>query len=301
MNCCWYWRFLLLVSVSGFELTAPRVVQSSDRRGVYSVGVAQVDVTPGYPVRLSGFGFRRVESEDVTLPIWARALAFSAADGSLPAILITTDNLGIPAAICDEVGKRLADKTGLLRERLVVTSTHTHTAPMLHGVAPTLFGQPIPEEHQQRIDQYTRELTDQLEHVALAALQDRQPATLSWGIGSATLAVNRRTKDGPVDHDLPVLAVRTLEGRLRAIFVSYACHCVTLSNNKISGDWAGYATDLIQRDFPGVIALCSVGCGADSNPRSGVTGDKTDVALQQGAEIAAEVKRLVNGFLAPVQ
>src|SRR5690349_595494 len=33
----------------------------------YKVGVAQVDITPTqYPVRLSGFGFRRTESEGVT-------------------------------------------------------------------------------------------------------------------------------------------------------------------------------------------------------------------------------------------
>ena len=61
---------------------------------------------------------------------------------------------------------------------------------------------------------------------------------------------------------------------MRPIYFSYACHCVTLSNNKISGDWAGFAQDAVQKHFPGAIALASVGCGADSNPKSGVTGDK---------------------------
>lgn len=266
---------------------------------VYQVGVAAVDITPEYPVRLSGFGFRRTESEGVTQPIWAKALAIASSTED-PTILVTTDNLGIPASMCDEVAKRLAAKIGLKRERLAITATHTHTAPMLRGVAPTLFGQPIPDEHWQHIDRYTKELTDCLEQVALDAWKNRQPAHLTWGVGTAKFAINRRTKGGPVDHDLPVLVVKSLEGKVRAIYVSYACHCVTLSNNKISGDWAGYAQDLIERDFPNVVALCSVGCGADSNPSSGVTGDKTDVALQQGAEIAAEVKRLVNGFLAPV-
>ena len=39
------------------------------------LGVAQVDITPDYPVRLSGFGFRRTESEGITHRIWAKALA----------------------------------------------------------------------------------------------------------------------------------------------------------------------------------------------------------------------------------
>ena len=56
--------------------------------------------------------------------------------------------------------------------------------------------------------------------------------------------------------------------------MNYACHCVTLSNNQISGDWAGFAMEAIERQYPGVIALTSVGCGADPNPSSGVTGDK---------------------------
>ncbi len=290
---------LMIVAVA-FSSQLPQVL-AGEGHTVYSVGVAQVDITPDYPVRLSGFGFRRTESEGVTQPIWAKALAISLDTASPPVVLITVDNLGIPAAMFDEIAKRLANQAGLERSRLAINSSHTHTAPMLRGVAPTLFSGPIPDEHWQRIDRYTSELTDKLTSVALAALNDRAPARLSWGIGSVKFAINRRTKGGPVDHDLPLLVVKQIDGAIRAIYLNYACHCVTLSNNKISGDWAGYAQDLIQRDFPKAIALVSIGCGADQNPSSGVTGDKSDVALQQGAEIAAEVKRMLGGFLAPVQ
>jgi hypothetical protein len=120
------------------------------------------------------------------------------------------------------------------------------------------------------------------------------------GVGSVGFAKNRRTAGGPIDHDLPVLAVRDPDGKLRAVWASYACHCVTLSNNKISGDWAGFAQEAIESEFPGAVALVSIGCGADQNPTSGVTGDKVEVATAQGRELAAEVKRLVGGFLAPV-
>src|SRR5437879_3559555 len=123
----------------------------------YSVGVAKADITPAYPVRLSGFSFRRTESEGVTQRIWAKALVI---DDGEPAVLLTVDNLGVPAYLVEEVAARLARKAGMCRQRLAVTATHTHTAPMLRGVAPTLFGQPIPKEHQERIDRYTAELTD---------------------------------------------------------------------------------------------------------------------------------------------
>ena len=39
------------------------------------VGVAVVDVTPAYPIRLMGYGSRKTESEGVASPLKVRALA----------------------------------------------------------------------------------------------------------------------------------------------------------------------------------------------------------------------------------
>ena len=285
-----------LVLLLAFNLLAGRTRADDTLR---SVGVARVDITPDYPVRLHGFGFRREESSGVRQSIWAKALAIGTDDEG-PALVITTDNLGVPDAMVTELGKRLQQEVGLDPARLAVTATHTHSAPMLAGVAPTIFEQP-PPAHLDHIRRYTREFADKLHDVALAALKDRKPAKLSWGIGRAGFAVNRRTKGGPVDHDVPILAVQAPDGALRAVYVNYACHCVTLSDNRISGDWAGYAQEHLERQHRGATALISVGCGADSNPSSGVTGDKEDIASHQGAEIAAVVNRLLGGPLRTVE
>ncbi len=267
----------------------------------YEVGVAEVDITPDYPVRLSGFGFRRTESEGLTSRIFAKALAIRDSTRSQgPAVLLTVDNLGIPDDLTREVAGRLEKKAKLNPARLAITATHTHTAPMLKSVCATLYGRPIPPEHQEHIDRYTRELTHKLEEAALAAIAALKPGKLELGIGSAGFAINRRTRGGPVDHDLPLLAVRDADGKLRAIYTSYACHCVTLSHNKISGDWAGYARQLIEKNHPGVMALTSVGCGADSNPSSNPVGDRADIAEGQGKQIADEVERLLKVGLSPV-
>src|SRR5690606_4322331 len=141
---------------------------------------------------------------------------------------------------------------------------------------------------------YEKELIDALEQVILAALADRQPARLEWGVGEVGFAKNRRTAGGPVDHDLPVLVVRSADDdAIRAVYLSYACHCVTLSDNRISGDWAGFAQQAIEQRHPGAVALVSIGCGSDSNPDTGVTGKNVAAAAAQGAEIADEVERLV--------
>lgn len=282
------------------------------------VGVAELDVTPDYPVRLSGFGGRRDESAGVTQRIWAKAMVFRDRAGDSgteevngaerlgpPFVLVTVDNLGIPDEMVRQVAGRLAD-AGVALERLAVTATHTHTAPMLTGVAPTLFGTPIPPDHQARIDRYTRELTDHLERVIRMALGAVRPARVAWGIGQVGFAKNRRTADGPVDHDLPVLAVYADrdEGGADpdpvAVYFTYACHCVTLSHNEISGDWAGYAQERVEAAFPGAIAMGSIGCGADQNPNSGVTGDRVEIAAAQGQEIADETERVEAAGLEPL-
>jgi putative membrane-bound dehydrogenase-like protein len=265
----------------------------------YKVGTAKVDITPEHAIRLNGFGFRRAESEGVYQKIYARALAID--DGKSPVVLLAVDVLGIPADVYNEIAKRLEKKAGLKRERLAITATHTHTGPMLTGANPTLFGVPIPNAHQANIDKYTPVFIDKLETAALEALKEMKPARLEWGVGTVVFAVNRRTKGGPTDHDLPVLFVKDETGTICAVYLNYACHCVTLSHNNIGGDWAGFAASAIEDNFEGAVALVAMGGGGDQNPNSGVTGAKEDIATAQGRAIATEVRRLSRNFLAPVK
>src|SRR6476660_8870109 len=137
----------LLVAVTFFTIA------SSASAADYRVGVAQVDITRDYPIRLSGFGFRRAESEGVSHRIWAKAIAFDAdpgagSDSGGPAVILCVDNLAVPASMTAEVAARLKERDKLDPTRLAVTCTHTHTAPMLKNVCPTLFGVPIPPDHQ---------------------------------------------------------------------------------------------------------------------------------------------------------
>jgi hypothetical protein len=88
-------------------------------------------------------------------------------------VVVTVDNCGVPASMRDEVLRRLGTKSKVSHERLAICSSHTHCAPMLIGMLPNLFGMDIPAEHLPAIERYTRELTDAIEKVVLAALADR--------------------------------------------------------------------------------------------------------------------------------
>src|SRR6266581_7599602 len=157
----------------------------------------------------------------------------------------------------------------------------------------------IPPADEEHIERYTRDFTDYLEKAALAALADRHPAKLAWSQTSASFAANRRTKGGPVDHDVPVLIVTDLKGHLRGLLVNYACHCTTLDGKeaRMCGDWAGFAQQDLEAAYPGIIALTAIGCGADQNPypRPGL-----ELAKQHGRELADAVNNLLFQLLTPL-
>lgn len=284
--------FTLLFSLPSLPLVA------EDQSDVRMVGVAAVDITPTYPVRLSGYGNRREECGEVAQSIWAKALAIGS-DKEGAALLITVDNCGLPATMRTELAERLGRKAGLAPERLAICFSHSHTAPCLAGALVNIFSSDVPPEHQVNIDRYSRELVDHLEKVALAALADRKAARISLATGSVGFARNRRSLwGGPVDHSLPVMFVHSPEGKLRAVFANYACHATTLSFNKIHGDWPGTAMEGIERDHPGAVALIGIGCGADQNPNPRGT---VELAVQHGEEIAAEVSRLLKSGRSPLR
>jgi putative membrane-bound dehydrogenase-like protein len=283
------------------------------------VGIARIDITPDYPIRLSGYGFRRAESEGVLQKIWAKALVIGDKE---PTLLLVVDVCGLSHEFVEKFAKKLQQQHGIPRERFALTVTHTHTAPMVGGYLTTLFGMAVPEAHQKTIDRYTAELEQKLLTVAGEAVKERKPARLSWGMGSVGFARNRRpaalltpsqwgsnpmrslneTKPSaaPVDHDMPLLAVHDASGKLRAVWLNYACHCTTLAINRISGDWAGYAASQIETEHPGCTALISIGCGADSNPERADRQDNIEFAEKQGGFIANEARRMLLGFLAPL-
>jgi len=263
------------------------------------VGAARVEISPTNAVRLMGYAARAQSPAPTQIlqPIHARALAI----GSDPqaALLITLDNCILPAAVADDIRNRLSTSLRLAPERIALAVTHTHSAPCLSGAAPNIFALDITPADQAAVEAYTRFLVGRVQEAAAAALKDRQPARLAWGQGSARFAKNRRTAGGPVDHDLPLLRVTSPEGRLRAVLVSYACHCTTLGGdvNATHGDWAGSAALSIEREAPGAVALVAIGCGADSNPDP---RGSLELADRHGNAIAAEARRLLALPLTPL-
>lgn len=233
------------------------------------VGVAQIDITPDYPIRLNGYGSRRTVSEGIIQRIWAKALVIGSDDDG-PVVMLSVENCGLPDDLTEEVSNRLEQKAGIPRENFVACFTHTHSAPCLTNAASFIFSADITSEEQEVIDRYTQHLTNWMEAITMEALTKRRLCRISWNVGELGFAKNRRTEGGPVDHSLPVMKITDIYGNLYAVWTSYACHCTTLAgaDNHICGDWAGFAQEAIQQTHPGATALITIGCGADANPES---------------------------------
>ncbi len=293
----------VLVCVAGSRLSSYVAASGAP----VPVGVAVVDITPDYPIRMVGYESRKTESDGVASRLKARALAIGGdgeAGGGGPSVLVAVDNCAVGSKVTEEVAARLEKKLGLKRERFVVCSTHTHCAPALSSGLDFIFGSPLPPEQKARIDRYTGTLTDAIEAAALSALRDRAPASLAWGQGRAGFAANRRVlkngkwvgfgvnPNGPVDPSLPVLTATDQAGKVRAVLFGFACHCTTLGGdfNKICAEWTGYACDEVERQSPGAVAIAIIGCGADANPEP---RRNLDDAKQHGTAAAAEVNRLL--------
>lgn len=267
----------------------------------WKAGVARTDITPTEPVWMAGYSARTKPSEGVRQKIWVKALALEDANGSA-AVLVTSDLLGFTRRMALYVADQAKQKYGLTRDRIAINSSHSHSGPVTGTLLRPAY--PYDDAHEKVVQRYTARLLDQVVDTIGAALKDRKPATLEYGLGLAGFAANRRRfpmaakhYPGPVDHDVPVLVVRS-EGRPRAIVFGYACHATALSDNLISGDWPGYAQEAIENTHPGATALFVTGAGADANPLPRRT---VELAQQYGKQIEEAVAAVMSAKMKPVE
>jgi neutral ceramidase len=274
----------------------------------FQAGVARAKITPPVPFWMSGYAARTHPSEGVEQDLWAKALALRDPEGH-QVVLVTTDLIGLPRVISDEVAARVRERLHVERSQIVLSASHTHCGPAVRKNLAVLYD--LGEDDRRRVDAYGDFLVDRLVEVVGRALEDLTPARVSVGHGAVGFAVNRReptsegvkigvNPGGPVDHDVPVLKVTARDGSLRAVVFGYACHNTTLGGDfyRIGGDYSGYAQAELEKTHPGATALFVMLCGGDQNPSPRGT---LDLALQHGEALAAEVARVLGTSLRPVR
>ena len=134
----------------------------------FTAASALTDVTPKQlPVLVNG-GMTSRSIDVVKRPIHARSLAFS--DGSETLVIVVVDSCMMPRELLDKAKEMASEKGGIPREHILISATHTHTAPSCMGALGT-DADPV----------YSLFLTKKLVEAILAPLEKMQPARLGWG------------------------------------------------------------------------------------------------------------------------
>lgn len=274
----------------------------------FRCGMAKATITPGGPVMMAGYGSRNKPSEGVAADLWARVLAIDDGSGEMK-VLVTADIIGFGPVLSRAIKEEARKRYGLSDAALLLVGSHTHSGPVISERA--LVDHP---EQVQARDAYVDLLRGRIVSLIGEALCTMTPARLEWARGRGEIAMYRRVAkpdgtwafgdnpQGPVDPDLPVMAIRAVDGKLRALFFTYACHCTSIRNGKdgfykIHPDWAVCCSTLEER-MPGTQVMFVTGCGADIDPLP--RGPLSD-AEKNAASIAASIQTVLDkGAFTPV-
>ena len=299
--CSAFWQAVIVALLCNPQYAAEKV---------WKAGTARVEITPDKPLWLAGYASRTHPAEGTLHPLWVKVLALEAPDGAR-AIILASDVLGYPRAMSERVCADLVARYKLDRSAVFLTSSHTHSGPVLSGALPDIY--PIDASQLALIDEYSLRLERSIADTAGRALSRLAPARMYAGHGRTTFAVNRRNNreaevpkllgqeletKGPVEHSVPVLAVHGVDGKLLAVLFSYACHATTLDTYQWCGDYPGFAQAELEARYPGALAMFHAGCGADQNPIP-----RRSVALceRYGHMLAAAVEETLGGELMPLE
>lgn len=265
----------------------------------WRAGKARVEITPREPLWMAGFGSRDRAAEGKLHELWIKILILEACDGQR-GLIVTSDVCGISKATYETLCRELEERCGLKRSQIKLTYSHTHSGPALHECLQDYYSWDDAARH--RVTEFTRALEGKVVEGVVQAMADMGPVTLRAIEGTADFAVNRRNNDerqieklladgqpfkGPVDHRVPLLAVRGAAGDLQVVVFGYACHTSMLALYQWSGDYAGFAQLALEERNPGLQAMFYQACGGDQGamPRGTVALTK-----KNGEKLASAVE-----------
>lgn len=272
-------------------------------------GAAAVRITPPKGAPLAGYYYNRA-AEGVHDDLYAKALVLQQDTNKVA--LVVCDLISLARPIVEETRKIITETSGVPGENVMLSATHTHTAPVLRGSSTRNATQGGEDEIAAR---YTAELPKLIaESVRLAeATLTNASAFAGWG-RVENLSFNRRyfMRDGtvgwnpgklntnivraagPIDPDVGVFYVQTPDGkRPLGTYVNFAMHPDTVGGLQISADYSYTLSKLLaEYKGPDMVTIFANGtCGninhVDVNWKDPQKGHAE--AARIGTILAAEV------------
>jgi hypothetical protein len=254
---------------------------------LFRAGAFAQDITPArFPVSVNG-GMQDRQATSAHDRLHARCLVLD--DGKTKIAIAVCDSCMIPREITDTAKAIAKDATGIPPERILISATHTHTAPTLRGAF-----QSEPNED------YIKELPAMIAAGIAKADKRLTPAKIGWAVGKdETQVFNRRWKvkpgsklldnpfggtdlvkmnpgyqhpdlidpAGPTDPEITILSVQTPEGKPVALLANYSLHYVG-GLPALSADYFGVFAEKMRELLGGdksFVGIMSNGTSGDIN------------------------------------
>lgn len=242
-----------------------------------NAGAAQRDLSPTRPMPLCGYPHVERLSTGIHDPLLAAALYLE--NGADAVLLVALDLIMLNSGFARALRRRVAGAVGLPEARVLISCSHTHSAPVTLRYLP--FTIPALEAG------YMQFCADQIVAAAMEAKQNARPAELGWTTGDGTgVGGNRHAPTGPTDPEVGVLAVRTA-GKLTAVAMIYGMHPTVMHEDStlVSADFPAFARACIPAP---VVLYHTAPCG-DQSPRHFVNGQTFAEAERLGRKLGEVV------------
>ena len=261
-------------------------------------GTAAVDISPTvFPMQL-----RSGKSDYVHDPLYVRAVAFQNGEGR--AVIALIDAIGSGRETTDEAKRIVAEKTGWKPDEMLVSGTHTHSAPKGGDTSPGRIAY-----EKTRFDGIVAALTQAIESLEPAKVgfaSDEEPTEVynrRWYLKEGTMDKNplggydkvrtnaprqNITKPaGPIDPEVCVVDVRTRKNRPLGLIANYALHYVGGIPKVVEED--GRVVGMASADYFGEFARIMPYRLGGSNPpenfvafiTNGTSGDINNIDFSQ--------------------
>ena len=249
----------------------------------FSAGAAKVDITPiKLPVTVNG-GFLTNKVRIIADRLHSRAIVIS--DKKETIAIAVVDSCMIPTHLCDAVKEQVFIKTGISKNRILISATHTHSAP---SVMDLCLGTDKDED-------YSKFLPGKIAESIIRAHSKLQPAKAGWSVfdgsdytkprrwafwpgtgtdpfGEKTIRANMHPgyqnpsatgETGPTDPWFTLFSLVSENNQPIAVLGNFSMHYFS-GHSGISSDYFGrYSKELSARLGNGCVVALSQGTSGD--------------------------------------
>jgi len=312
--------FLLL----GLSCSFPRDVIADD---AWQIGVAQVEITPPLGFPISGYYHERLATGTAD-PLWAKGLYIRQGDTEFA--WVSCDLTGLATDLSVTVREQATKRTGIPAHHIVLSATHSHTAPDYYKALYLSLGpdsEVTTDQDRQRVA-YARQLVDSIATAVVQAKENARPGILTSGAAKQETQVSycRRSvmRDGsvrtwvglkhpdairtsaPIDPDIGLLKIQRPQSDAPAAIISnFALHLDTVGGTQWSGDYPYAIEQAVRKAFgPDVFSLFGTGCCGDINhndPHGEVRRNSLAIGGELGQTIVAATPQLTEVPVGPLQ